>query len=1065
MSLYPKNDTPALDLELFQNPTAEYRGTPFWSWNSKLDRDQLMRQIDVLKAMGMGGFHIHARTGLATEYLGDEFMGLVRACVEKARREQMLAWLYDEDRWPSGFAGGLVTREPRFRARHLLLTCVPYGEPGPPPFVSNTIRADRTTRTGGELIARYHVALRGGRLAAYHRLGDGELAPPDGTIWYAYVESAIESPWFNNQTYVDTLSKPAIERFVAITHERYAEVVGQDFGGVIPAIFTDEPQFMRVQSLRRADDKGELVIPWTPDLPETYQAAYGQRLEDHLPELFWELPDGKVSLARYRFHDHVTERFAEAFADTLGDWCDAHGLMLTGHMMEEPTLQSQTAAIGEAMRSYRGFALPGIDMLCDRREYTTAKQAQSAAHQYGRPGVLSELYGVTNWDFDFVGHKAQGDWQAALGVTVRVHHLAWVSMAGEAKRDYPAAIGYQSPWWQEYRLVEDHFARLNTALTRGRPLVRVGVVHPIESYWLCYGPLDQTAVERAERERAFADLTSWLLFGLIDFDFIAESLLPSLCPNDEGRRTKDESAENDLVGDSSFVVRPSAGDSPALAVGEMRYDAVLVPPLRTIRATTLERLEAFQAAGGTVIFAGEAPELVDAVPSERARELARRCRQVAFARGAILDAARELSARQADGSPADSLLHQVRADGDRRYVFFCNTDRERARPATQITIAGEWRVTMLDTMTGAIAPLRAQVQGAATRVDWSFAPHGSLLLVLSPLPPASPPSALRLSPMPGRGGEASWREIGRIDDPVPVTLSEPNVLLLDQAAYRLNDEEWQPTEEVLQLDTALRQRLGLPLRMAWVAQPWTDPNPAPPADTLSLMFTVQVDVAVDEPSLALENAAQTRIYLDGRPVPSDVTGWFVDEAIQTMRLPRLEAGAHRIALTMPYGRKTNPEWCYLLGDFGVEVRGRHARIVAPVRELAFGDWTRQGLPFYAGNVTYHCTVAGQGANLAVKAPKFKSPLLSVALDGQAIGKIAFAPFQVELGSLADGPHALDITAYGNRINAFGCVHNADEKWPWFGPNAWRTTGDDWSYEYQLKPMGVLVAPQLLSGEG
>ena len=124
--------------------------------------------------------------------------------------------------------------------------------------------------------------------------------------------------------------------------------------------------------------------------------------------------------------------------------------------------------------------------------------------------------------------------------------------------------------------------------------------------------------------------------------------------------------------------------------------------------------------------------------------------------------------------------------------------------------------------------------------------------------------------------------------------------------------------------------------------------------------------------------------------------------------------------------------------FGIEVRGRHARIVAPVRELAFGDWTRQGLPFYAGNVIYHCTVQGRGAQLAVKAPKFKSPLLSVALDGQTIGKIAFAPFQVEQGVLADGPHALDITAYGNRINAFGCVHNADERWSWFGPNAWRT---------------------------
>jgi hypothetical protein len=101
----------------------------------------------------------------------------------------------------------------------------------------------------------------------------------------------------------------------------------------------------------------------------------------------------------------------------------------------EESLWSQATALGEVMRSFRAFDLPGIDMLCDWREYNTAKQAQSAAHQYGRVGTMSEIYGVTNWDFDFAGHKAAGDWQATLGVVVRVHHLSWVSMEGEAKRD------------------------------------------------------------------------------------------------------------------------------------------------------------------------------------------------------------------------------------------------------------------------------------------------------------------------------------------------------------------------------------------------------------------------------------------------------------------------------------------------------------------------------------------------------------------------------------------------------------------------------------------------------
>ena len=105
--LYKKNNAKSLDKELFKNPTCEYRGTPFWAWNCKLEQEELERQIDVLREMGFGGFHMHVRTGMDTPYLSDEYMSLIRACVDKAERDKMLAWLYDEDRWPSGAAGGV----------------------------------------------------------------------------------------------------------------------------------------------------------------------------------------------------------------------------------------------------------------------------------------------------------------------------------------------------------------------------------------------------------------------------------------------------------------------------------------------------------------------------------------------------------------------------------------------------------------------------------------------------------------------------------------------------------------------------------------------------------------------------------------------------------------------------------------------------------------------------------------------------------------------------------------------------------------------------------------------
>ncbi len=399
--LYKKNTAPVLTDELFRNPTCEYRGTPFWAWNSDLKAEELCRQIDIFKKMGLGGFHMHVRTGMSTNYLSDEFMALIKCCAEKAEKEHMLAWLYDEDRWPSGAAGGLVTKDKEYRARCLLMTTVPCdSNENETEYVDS--RAEGGRNGDGYLITCYDVVLdENGYLESYKQIGENDDA--EGTKWYAYLKIHAPSPWYNNQTYLDTLNPKAVKRFVEVTHERYKESVGEHFGNVVPAIFTDEPQFTRKKVLQNSTDTHEdIAMPWTDDIPETYKAQYGDDILESLPELFWELPDGKVSLTRYHYHDHISERFSQAFADVCGDWCRENGIALTGHMMEEPSLHSQTAALGEAMRSYRGFDLPGIDMLCASFEFTTAKQAQSAVHQFGREGMLSELYGVTGWDYDFI---------------------------------------------------------------------------------------------------------------------------------------------------------------------------------------------------------------------------------------------------------------------------------------------------------------------------------------------------------------------------------------------------------------------------------------------------------------------------------------------------------------------------------------------------------------------------------------------------------------------------------------------------------------------------------------
>ncbi|MCL2572607.1 MAG: hypothetical protein FWE11_09410 [Defluviitaleaceae bacterium] len=1025
MAIYKKTKEKALTNQLFMSPTAEYRGAPFWAWNCKLEKEELFRQIDIFREMGLGGFHVHSRSGLATPYMSDEFLDLVAACNQKAIQDEMLCYLYDEDRWPSGAAGGYVTKNYDYRQR--FLTILPYGHPLPQS--SNEPSTERYVPSGKRHhIARYSITLTDGFLTDYKRIDINEL--PTENTWDAYLEIAGDSAWFNNQSYVDTLNKKAIDRFIEETHVKYQKHLGENFGKSIPSIFTDEPQFSHKQNLTKSDARRIVTLPFTTDFDETYRAQYGESILDSLPEVIWE--PVSPSKARYQYHDHVCARFTEAFADNIGTWCQENGIMLTGHMMHEESLTAQTQALGETMRAYRMFQLPGIDMLCDRREYATAKQAQSAVHQYGREGLLSELYGVTNWDFDFRGHKLQGDWQAALGVTLRVHHLTWVSMGGEAKRDYPACIGYQSPWYKEYAYVEDHFARLNTALTRGKPLVRVGVIHPIEGFWMHFGPNDKTAGIRAEMENAFVIIIKTLLFGQVDFDFIAESLLPDLYEET---------------------------DDTAFKVGEMAYDVVLLPNCRALRSTTLAALQSYMARGGKVLLVGEAAHIVDGETSTKAKDMLAYCKQVPFSQTAVLAALeeyRDISIWRENGSPADWLIYQMRQDGPDRWLFVCNGTRPENQDVTHseeinLHIKGEYAPTLYNTIDGSITPLPAEYVSGMTKLKYRLHIHDSILL--------------KLSPGKAESAEAKKAKMSTSTEmltPESFRLHEPNVLVLDIAEYAMNNGPWQPQDEILRIDNIFREKLGYPLRVQSLAQPWTLEKQAPSGNILKLRFQINSQIHLNDIHLALESRDTTTILWNGEKITSSASGYYVDHAIETVPLPGIKIGENELILEIPFEKRCNVENCFLIGKFGVEVTGRNTRIKEYPKKVSFGDMRFMGLPFYGGNVDYVCRFYSKGGQTKLEATYFRSPVLSVKVNSETVGPIAYAPYTLDLGHLPEGWHEVTITAYGNRVNTFGALHNANETMTWYGPGAWRSKGAEWCYEYRTRPAGILKSPIIIT---
>lgn len=1030
--------------EDFRNPPARFRGTPFWAWNCTLKKENLRKQIGYFKEMGMGGFHMHCRTGMNTEYLGDEFMDMVSDCNETAKQKDMLCWLYDEDRYASGFGGGYVTKDIRYRERYLLFT--PCRQDG---YEKDRETFQRKCRQGeepkGYFVMAYRVRLTMGYLEGYVaeqeesiRCGDGE------TIWYAYLTVDEKSSWWNNQTYVNTLDKPALDRFIHITHERYYEKVGADFGKSIPAIFTDEPQFAEMENLNFAEEKKPVRLPFTDDFDESFQTAYGASLLEHLPEVIWEKGKDTAATFRYQYINHLTDRFVEAYAANVGSWCENHNLALTGHMKGEETLRSQTVFTGETMRSLRHFHLPGHDVLSDQRDYPTAKMAQSVSRQFGRFGALSETYGVTNWDFDFRGHKMSGDWQAALGIAVRVHHVSWLSMEGEAKRDYPASINYQSPWYKEYPLIENYFGRVNAALTSGRPQVKVGVIHPVESFWMTFGPYDQTYEKQEALENQYRDLCGWLTFGQMDFDYISEALL----------------AEETNC----------AFDSRGFCMGEMRYQVILVPGCITLRESTVDRLLAFAGSGGRVVILGEAPVCMDGVFSEKVRELAGKCEVLTFEKGAVLKCLepwRDVDVLLDSGGRADNLVYQMRQDEDGRWLFLAH-GYEKVRDTfwsmvdcedypyvenIHLRIQGEYDLTVYDAMTGETEKLKCTHRNGQTRAEWRLGVHDSLLIRLTPAAEQQQCS----------GNAVEIREPSsriRLTQPFEVIREEPNVLLLDKAEYRIDREPWQPEEDILRLDNICRRRFGYPPKEEAGAQPWTVKDEKGFPNVLSLRFAV--DSLTDTwTSLALESRDKTEIYVNGSLVEEESSGWFTDEAIEVVKIPPLRRGSNTIELRMPYGEKANVESCYLLGDFGVEVFGKEKRIIPVPEKVVFGDLTRQGMPFYGGNLTYRCKFTAPGGHMRLRAQYFSGPLLGAAVDGKRTGSIAFAPYEVDLGDLEAGEHLLEITAFGNRYHTFGQLHNCDRNYSWFASCSWRTKNDRWSDEYMLKELGILVTPELI----
>ncbi len=448
--------------EEFKNPGKEFRAAPFWSWNDDLKDRELQHQIDEMKKGGLGGFFMHSRVGLITPYFSKQWMERIKNTVAYSKKEEMLAYLYDEDRWPSGFAGGKIPKKGKdYRNQGLELT-------------------------------------KKNKKWAFRKVIGERLLQ------------------FNNETYVDTLNPRVIKSFIDSTYEKYFKEVGKEFDKTIPGIFTDEPNCNTWRGVNKKN------IPWTDNLPEKFKERYGYEITNHLLSLFFNL--GNYKKIRYHYWRLVAELFLEAYTKQIYHWCDKHKIAYTGHYNAEDTLLSQMTNLGAAMPHYEYMHIPGVDHLGRNIDnLITLKQCSSVAHQLSKERVLSELYGCSGQNFSLEGRKWIGDWHIVLGVNLFCPHLWLYSMKGCRKRDYPPTLSFQQPYWKYNKPIEDYFARLSYIMSQGEFIADILVLHPVESAWCLYKPSDTKEVDKLNN--SFVALTKDLGEIHGDYDLGDESLL------------------------------------------------------------------------------------------------------------------------------------------------------------------------------------------------------------------------------------------------------------------------------------------------------------------------------------------------------------------------------------------------------------------------------------------------------------------------------------------------------------------------------------------------------------
>lgn len=524
--------------------------------------------LDELVKGKTGGFAVNVAWSPEYPYDARDWQDF-RAGLDYCRNHGIEAWIYDEAGYPSGHANQRVfDGHPEYVAKALYWTAQSVAGAG-----QVTI-----TPPEGHCVAIVAVAeVPDGLDGQQQVLGDAaslSVCLPSGQwrVWAFSEREARESTHadYLNIRYPNLLDGSAVRRFLDLTHEVYFRQCAEWFGSTIKAIFTDEPSLMAgcCAMPTGVDRRLHVNLPWVADLPEVFAERTGYPLAEALPALIADV--GPVTRKRRcDFWETIAHLLATRCYRQIGDWCKSHGLAYSGHLLWEEQIRHHVVLHGDMMECLRHFGWPGYDALgSPLREESPqgfayrmmgAKYVSSAAHLYGKPHAMCETFGLT----------------PPRPVEVYEHVLDTLVLLGLDKHGFYSLFDKMTP--AEHARLNIHLGRVALAGTYGRHRCDIAVLYPIVAAWAGHNaavPQDQTI----PLDEALSELTQGLLDRQLDFDF---------------------------CDDRSLQEGQAAGGR--WRVADASYRVLLVPPMDTMRRSTLEALDRAQQAGVRVLFADAFP--------------------------------------------------------------------------------------------------------------------------------------------------------------------------------------------------------------------------------------------------------------------------------------------------------------------------------------------------------------------------------------------------------------------------------------------------------------------------